>query len=76
MEHAPPKAIDNLTDPLSERELEVLRLISAGLSNPEIAGCLFVAVGTVKAHTSSIYSKLGVNNRVQAVQRARELNLL
>jgi ATP/maltotriose-dependent transcriptional regulator MalT len=61
---------------LSERELEVLRLIALGLSNPAIAGHLFLAVGTVKAHTSSIYNKLDVGNRVQAVARAQELNLI
>ena len=72
----PPNTNDNLIDPLSQRELEVLRLIAAGLTNPDIADHLFVAVGTVKAHTSSIYNKLGVKNRVQAVKRARELDLL
>jgi LuxR family maltose regulon positive regulatory protein len=61
---------------LSERELEVLRLIAEGLTNREIAERLIVAVGTVKAHTSNIYGKLGVANRVQAVTRARELALL
>jgi LuxR family maltose regulon positive regulatory protein len=61
---------------LSKRELEVLRLIALGLSNPAIADHLFLAVGTVKAHTSSIYNKLDVENRVQAVARAQELNLI
>lgn len=65
-----------LIDPLTPRELEVLRLIAAGLSNPEIAEELIIAVGTVKAFTHSIYSKLGTNNRVRAASRARELNLL
>lgn len=65
-----------LIEPLSERELEVLHLIAQGFSNPEIAEKLFLAIGTVKAHTSNIYSKLGVSNRVQAVQCARELHLL
>jgi LuxR family maltose regulon positive regulatory protein len=65
-----------LIEPLSERELQVLRLVAAGKSNPEIAVELVLAVGTVKAHTSNIYGKLGVRSRTQAVARARELNLL
>jgi predicted ATPase/DNA-binding CsgD family transcriptional regulator/tetratricopeptide (TPR) repeat protein len=64
-----------LPDPLTERELDVLRLMSAGLSNLQIAEQLVVATGTVKAHTNHIFSKLGVNNRVQAVNRAKELHL-
>jgi LuxR family maltose regulon positive regulatory protein len=66
------------TDPteLTIRELEVLRLVAAGLSNPSIAESLTISVGTVKAHTASIYSKLGVKNRVQALSRAQELNLI
>jgi LuxR family maltose regulon positive regulatory protein len=65
-----------LVEPLSERELEVLRLIAGGLSNQEIAQELVIAVGTVKAHTSTIYRKLDVRGRAQAVIRARKLNLL
>jgi LuxR family maltose regulon positive regulatory protein len=65
-----------LVEPLSERELEVLRLLAAGLSNREIASELFLAVGTVKKHISNIYGKLNVNKRTQAVARARELDLL
>lgn len=65
-----------LVETLTERELEVLRLLSGGRSNSEIAGHLFVAVGTVKAHTSRIYGKLGVRNRVEAIARGRELSLL
>jgi LuxR family maltose regulon positive regulatory protein len=61
---------------LSERELEVLELVAAGLKNQEIAEELFVVVGTVKAHLNSIYRKLGVQSRIQAVSRAKELNLL
>ena len=62
--------------PLSERELEVLRMIDAGLSNQEIADRLVVAYSTVKTHINNLYNKLGVNSRVQAVTRARELKLL
>lgn len=62
--------------PLTPRELEVLQLIGDGQSNQEIATELVIAVGTVKAHASSIYSKLDVNNRAQAVRRAIALNLL
>ncbi len=65
-----------LVEPLSERELEVLCLIAAGLTNREIAETLVIALGTAKAHTASIYAKLDVRNRTQAVARARELNLL
>ncbi len=61
---------------LSERELEVLRLIAAGLSNREIAQELTLAPGTVKKHTNNIFGKLNVRSRTQAVAQARELNLL
>lgn len=66
----------HLVEPLTERELEVLRLLSSGKSNAEIAGHLFIAIGTVKAHTSRIYGKLGVRNRVEAIAKGRELSLL
>jgi LuxR family maltose regulon positive regulatory protein len=65
-----------LIESLSERELEVLHLIAAGLTNPEIASRLFLALNTVKAHTRNIYGKLGVNSRTQAVARARALGIL
>jgi LuxR family maltose regulon positive regulatory protein len=68
--------IQNLTEPLSERELEVLRLIADGLSNHEIADKLIIGLGTVKTHINNIFGKLDVKNRTQAVARARELNLL
>jgi LuxR family maltose regulon positive regulatory protein len=64
-----------LIEPLSERELEVLRLVAEGLSNREIAERLIVAVSTVKTHINHIYRKLGVSKRTQAVARARELDL-
>ena len=65
-----------LIEPLSDRELEVLHLIAAGLSNREIAGRLFISLSTVKGHTANIFGKLGVKNRTQAVSRARELELI
>jgi LuxR family maltose regulon positive regulatory protein len=65
-----------LIEPLSERELEVLRLIADGFSNAEIAQRLIIAHGTVKRHTNNIYGKLGVQSRTQAVARSRELGLL
>ena len=65
-----------LADPLSARELEVLRLVDEGLSNQQIAVRLSVAPSTVKTHINNLYSKLGVETRVQAIRRAHELNLL
>jgi LuxR family maltose regulon positive regulatory protein len=65
-----------LVEPLSVRELEVLRLIAAGLSNRQIAERLFISVRTVKKHVENSYAKLGVNSRTQAIARARELGLL
>ena len=65
-----------LLEPLSERELEVLRLVAAGLSNREIAQELVVAVSTVKSHINHIFGKLGVKSRTQAVARTRDLGLL
>jgi LuxR family maltose regulon positive regulatory protein len=63
-------------EPLSERELEVLQLIADGISRPEIASQLVISLNTVKTHTRNIYSKLGVNNQMQAVGKARGLGLL
>jgi LuxR family maltose regulon positive regulatory protein len=71
----PPK-IEGLMDPISEREMEVLHLIAAGLSNREIADKLFISLNTVKTHTKNINSKLDVKSRTQAVARAKELGLL
>ena len=65
-----------LVEPLSQRELEVLRLVAEGLSNREIAERLVVAIGTVKVHIHNICGKLGVQNRTQAILRARQLGLL
>jgi LuxR family maltose regulon positive regulatory protein len=69
-------AKDMLVEPLSERELEVLRLLRTDLSGPEIARECIVSLSTVRTHTQNIYAKLGVNNRRAAVRRAEELNLL
>jgi LuxR family maltose regulon positive regulatory protein len=65
-----------LPEPLSERELQVLQLLARGASNQEIAQELVIVVDTVKRHVSHIFSKLGVKNRVQAVEQARALGLL
>jgi LuxR family maltose regulon positive regulatory protein len=65
-----------LVEPLSEREVEVLRLLATGESNAEMAQVLVVSMSTVRTHLRHIYDKLGVTNRTQAVVRARELHLL
>ena len=65
-----------LTELLSDRELEVLRLAAAGLANKEIAGKLSISLATVKTHLQHIYGKLGASNRSQAIIRARELKIL
>ena len=65
-----------LIEPLSQRELEVLRLIAQGLSNREISERLFLALITVKGHNQRIFGKLQVQRRTEAVARARELGLL
>jgi LuxR family maltose regulon positive regulatory protein len=72
--HSIPK--ETLVDPLSERELDVLRLIAEGLSNAEIARRLFISISTVKWHNTNIYGKLGVESRIQAAAKARRLGLL
>ena len=65
-----------LSEPLSDRELEVLRLLGTELNGPEIARELMVSLNTMRTHTKNIYSKLGVNSRRAAVRRAEELELL
>jgi LuxR family maltose regulon positive regulatory protein len=65
-----------LVEPLSQRELEVLKLIAQGLSNREISKRLFLALNTIKGHNQKIYSKLQVQSRTEAIARARELGLL
>jgi LuxR family maltose regulon positive regulatory protein len=72
----PPHQEEALVEPLSERELEVLHLIAAGLKYREVADRLFISVNTVRTHVKAIYGKLGVNNRRQATERARELKIL
>ncbi len=76
--HVPagPTSATALVDPLSERELDVLRLLGSELSGPGIARELTVSLNTVRTHTKSIYAKLGVNSRRSAVRRAAELDLL
>ncbi len=62
-------------DELTPREMEVLRLLATSMTTSEIAEMLFVAPSTVRTHIKSIYSKLSVNRRMEAVQRANELGL-
>jgi LuxR family transcriptional regulator, maltose regulon positive regulatory protein len=73
---AAPREAQPLIEPLSSREMEVLRLISLGLSNREISERLFLALSTVKGHSRIIFDKLQVERRTEAVARARELGLL
>lgn len=61
---------------ITPRELEVLEQMALGLSNQEIAEKLFVSLNTVKTHTSNVFSKLGVQRRTQAIQKAKELELI
>ena len=70
------RPLSSLVEPLSERESEVLRLLTTRLSAPDIAQELFVSVNTVRSHIKSIYGKLNVHSRHEAIARAKELNLL
>lgn len=70
-----PPSSHPMLEPLSERELDVLRLLRSELSGPEIARQLIVSLNTLRTHTKSIFSKLGVNSRRAAVRRAEELDL-
>lgn len=70
------EASEKLVEPLSPREIDVLTLIAEGNSNQEIGGKLHISLSTVKSHTTQIYAKLAVKNRVQAVKKARSLGLL
>ncbi len=67
---------EGLIEPLSERELDVIRLLGTDLDGPDIARHLVVSLNTVRTHTKNIYAKLGVNNRRAAVRRAQELDLM
>jgi LuxR family maltose regulon positive regulatory protein len=69
-------ATDGLPEPLSAREMEVLRLVAAGRTNAEIAGRLVITLNTTKKHLTHIFGKLGVSNRTEAVAQARSLDLL
>ena len=69
-------AAASVVEPLSAREVEMVRLLAEGLSNKEIAERAFVALQTVKWHTSNVYAKLGVKSRTQAVARARSLGII
>jgi LuxR family transcriptional regulator, maltose regulon positive regulatory protein len=72
----PRPIVPQLSEPLSERELEVLRLIATGCSNQEIADRLVIALSTVKWYINAIYGKLQVESRTKAIARARELNIV
>lgn len=73
---SPPPQAQPLIEPLSERELEVLALVAEGLSNREVGSRLHIAESTVKSHLNHVYGKLAVDNRTQAVAKARALNLI
>ena len=70
------RSSSDLIEPLSDRELQVLKLVAEGFTNPEIASKLYLSPHTIKTHTRNIYGKLGVHSRTQAVARAQVLGLL
>jgi len=75
--HPPARSIDQgLPEPLSDRELDVLRLVSDGLSNREIGNKLGLSEGTVKNYVTSVLQKIGVRDRTQAALRGRELGII
>ena len=74
--HARVRANRALVEPLSNRELEILRLVATGASNKEIAATLVIAEGTVKNHVTNILGKLGVRDRTQAALKVKELGLV
>jgi DNA-binding NarL/FixJ family response regulator len=75
--HPPARPIgEGLPEPLTERELDVLRLLSAGLSNREIGDRLGLSEGTVKNYVTGVLQKIGVRDRTQAALRGRELGLI
>jgi LuxR family maltose regulon positive regulatory protein len=71
-----PAQTSNLSECLTERELDVLRLMAAGLKNQEIGAKLYISLNTIRYHTTNLFGKLGVDNRTAAVARARELGIL
>jgi LuxR family maltose regulon positive regulatory protein len=70
------RTAQGMTEVLSKREIEVLKLVAGGKSNQEIASELYLAMGTVKKHIYNIFSKLGVDSRTKAIARARELSII
>ncbi len=74
--HARARVNQALVEPLSDRELEILRLVATGASNKEIAAALVIAEGTVKNHVTNILGKLGVRDRTQAALKVKELGLV
>jgi LuxR family maltose regulon positive regulatory protein len=78
--YTPPQSLtptsQPLVEPLTERELQVLRMLNTTLSGPEIAEELVISPSTYRSHTKSIYSKLGVHSRAEAIVRAQDLNLI
>ena len=73
---ASPKTVETLSDPLSQREIEILKVLAQGHTNKEIGEILHLAEGTVKNYVTSILQKIGARDRTQAALRARELGIL